>query len=234
MAEVDSLRSDRRARMREILPGLWLLPGCVALLEASRALVVADAHLGYVHHLRRRGALLPPLDLGLPDRLVEAARRCEARRVIFLGDVVEAPQPSEEERAHVLETFERLGVPVTVILGNHDRGFAADFPGVEAVPSLSIDGFSLHHGDRAPPDHDGPFLIGHFHPAVRVVDAAGVSHRVPAAVAGDRGACLPAASPFSRGLAVSPRRAPKELTAWTGRLRRAVFASDPAAPAKTL
>lgn len=208
--------------MRELLPGLWLLPGGVGLLERSRTIVVADAHLGFVHTLRRRGALLPPLDLGLPQRLAEAVRRCEAKRVVFLGDVVEAPRPSAEERAHVEAAFALLDAPVTVVLGNHDRGFPEDFPGVEAVPSLAIDGFHLHHGDREPPQHDGPFVVGHFHPALPIVDAAGVSHRVPAAVAGDRGACLPAASPFSRGLAVTPRRAPRALLAWTGPLRRAV------------
>jgi len=212
--------------MREIRPGLWLLPGaCAALLERSRALLVADAHLGFAHTLRRRGALLPPLDLGLPARLAEAARRAEARRVIFLGDVVEAPRPSAEERAHVEEVFARIGLPITVVLGNHDRGFLRDFPGVQAVPSLELDGWSLHHGDRAPPPGDGPFVIGHFHPAIRVTDGAGVSHRIPAAVAGDRGVCLPAASPFSGGLVLTPGRAPKELLAWTGRLRRAVPAA---------
>ena len=57
-----------------------------------------------------------------------------------------------------------------------------------------------------------------------MTDGAGVSHLVPAAVGGTRGVCLPAASPFSRGLAITPRGAPKELLAWTGPLTRA----DPA------
>lgn len=208
--------------MREIVPGMWLLPSHAALLERSRTLLVADAHLGYVHALRRRGALLPPLDLGLPDRLVEAVRRAEARRVVFLGDVVEAPHPSEEERDCVRRIFDRLGVEVAVVLGNHDRTFADDFPEIPCHTELEIDGFLLHHGDRSPPEGDGPFVIGHFHPALRVEDGAGVSHLLPAAVIGERGVCLPAASPFGRGLAIHPRHAPAELLAWTGRLERAV------------
>ncbi|WP_373047064.1 metallophosphoesterase [Vulgatibacter sp.] len=219
--------------MREIREGLFLLPGGIALSAPSRTLLVADAHLGFAHTLRRRGALVPAFDLGLPDRLVEAVRRSEAERVIFLGDVVEAPRPSAEERAHVHEVFDALGVPVTVVLGNHDRGFLVDFPEVEAIADGAVDGLLLHHGDRAPPPGEGPFVIGHFHPAVQVIDGAGVCHRVPAAVAGPRGVCLPAASPFSRGLAVTPRRAPPALLAWTGPLRRAVpVPADPSRPGR--
>ena len=208
--------------MREIRAGLSLLPGRFGFLEASRSLLVADAHLGFAHTLRRRGALVPAFDLGLPKALAAAVRGSEAQRVIFLGDVVEAPKPSAEERAHVEEVRGALGVPVTVGLGNHDRGFLDDFPLVHAVRDAVVDGFHLHHGDRPPPPGDGPFVIGHFHPALRVEDAAGVTHVVPAAVAGARGVCLPAASPFSRGLVVSPRRAPATLLAWTGPLKRAV------------
>lgn len=208
--------------MHEILPGLWLHRSRVGFLEKSRTLLVADAHLGFSHVLRRRGALIPAFDLGLPERLAASVADCGARRVVFLGDVVEAPKPSEEERLHVDEVFDGLGVPVTVVLGNHDRRFATDFPHCDAVPSLDLDGFSLHHGDKKPPAGDGPFVIGHFHPALRILDGAGVPHLVPAAVAGNRGACLPAASPFSRGLALTPATAPPALEAWLGRLRLAV------------
>lgn len=211
--------------MREIRPGLFLLPGRAAFLERSRALLVADAHLGFTHVLRRRGALIPAFDLGLPDQLSQAVKRTEARRVIFLGDVVEAPRPSQEEKRHVDEVIEALGVPATVVLGNHDRGFLRDFPHLDAIPSLELDGFGLHHGDKPPPDGPGPFVLGHFHPAIRITDGAGVSHLVPAAVSGQRGVCLPASSPFSRGLAVTPRTAPKALLAWTGPLERAVPAT---------
>ena len=211
--------------MREIVPGLYLLPCRAALLERSRTLLVADAHLGFTHVLRRRGALLPPLDLGLPRELREAVRQTGAKEVIFLGDVVEAPRPSKEEKRHVREVFASLGAPVHVVLGNHDRGLIADFPDVSASEGREVDGFFLRHGDKPPPPGDGPFVLGHFHPALRFSDAAGVSHLFPAAVAGERGICLPAASPFSRGLAITPRDAPPALTAWTGPLLRAVVAA---------
>lgn len=208
--------------MREILPGLWLHPRRMGFLEKSRALLVADAHLGFTHVLRRRGALLPAFDLGLPDDLVRAAADCGATRVVFLGDVVEAPKPCVEERRHVDEVLERLGIPATMVLGNHDRHFAVDYPHLESVASLELDGFALHHGDKAPPEHPGPFVIGHFHPALRIRDGAGVSHLLAAAVTGPRGVCLPAASPFSTGLALTPANAPAGLTAWIGPLRRAI------------
>lgn len=207
--------------MSEILPGLWLHGSRMGFLAASRTLLVADAHLGFTHVLRRRGALIPAFDLGLPERLVEAVAGCEARRVVFLGDVVEAPKPSAEERRHVDEVLERLGVPATIVLGNHDRRFVKDFPHLDSVDRLEIDGYQLHHGDKLPPPGEGPFVIGHFHPALRIRDGAGVSHLVAAAVAGTRGACLPAASPFSTGLALTPANAPRALTDWIGPLRRA-------------
>lgn len=207
--------------MSEILPGLWLHGSRMGFLERSRTLLVADAHLGFTHVLRRRGALIPAFDLGLPDRLVRAVRDSGAKRVAFLGDVVEAPRPSAEERLHVDQAIESLGVPATVILGNHDRQFARDFPHLDSVPSLEVDGYHLHHGDKAPPSGAGPFVIGHFHPALRFQDRAGVSHLVPAAVVGPRGACLPAASPFSTGLALTPANAPPALVSWIGPLRRA-------------
>lgn len=173
--------------------------GALWLPEVSVA-VMADVHLGYGWAMRRHGQLGPVGDGGVRMKLLQTVAELRPESVVFLGDLVHAPRPAPEERRMVESTLRALDARLTVVLGNHDRGFVRDFAGleVEVCRVWSGAGLVAVHGDRALPE--APHVIaGHLHPAISVLDDAGASHRMPVFVAGRRITLLPAFSPLAAG-----------------------------------
>lgn len=189
----------------EIEPGVEAHASGALWIPSSRSAIVADVHLGYAWAQRRRGELGPLEEGGVGARLEAMLAELEPEEVVFLGDVVHAPNPDGEERARIEAVLRRVleRTRITVIRGNHDRRFARDF-GHLAILSQpwwsSAEVFAIH-GDRldvAIPE--GPLLaVGHLHPCWKVYDAAGAGHRMPVFVRTERGLVLPAFSPFARG-----------------------------------
>jgi metallophosphoesterase superfamily enzyme len=122
---------------------------------------------------------------------------------VFLGDLVHAPRPAPQEREIVESTLRSLQARLVVVLGNHDRGFVRDFPGlpVEICTLWSESGLVAVHGDRQLPDA-AQVVAGHLHPAIGVVDHAGASRRVPVFLSGGGITLLPAFSPLAAGFDV--------------------------------
>ncbi len=188
---------------------LELRPGIVAdctgavYLEDSRALLVADAHLGYAWAQRRRGELGPLTDGGGFARLDAALARWKPLHLVFLGDVVHLGSPAREEREAIESALNRAAsiAKVTVVLGNHDRRFVRDFGHlpVETTLQWSDQQVLAIHGDREWPDTAKWLLLGHLHPSIRVPDASGVRQRLPVFLIGKRAMVLPAFSPFAAG-----------------------------------
>jgi metallophosphoesterase superfamily enzyme len=179
----------------ELLPGVWLDARLALWLAASRALVVADLHWGYVESHRVRGHLLPAWgDAEIARRLDALLADYKPSEMIWLGDslhTIEGRAPAEAYLA-------RSRVPITIVSGNHDRRWthAGEHAWVERG------GCFLHHGDRplrAPAD--AVEIVGHFHPAISWSDGAGTRLKLPALVASPRRLVLPAFSPWAAGVA---------------------------------
>ena len=108
----------------ELLPGI-VADGCALYLEAARALVLSDLHIGYEEEMRRKGVLLPQEQRDFfakeLDRLIAAYR---PRTVVLAGDVKhEFGRISQEEWSDVLRLIRgvrRRGCDVAVVGGNHD------------------------------------------------------------------------------------------------------------------
>ena len=204
----------------ELAPGKFAHPGGALWLPEPRAVLVADVHLGYGWAQRRRGELGPVIDGGARDRLLALLDELNPVRVVFLGDLVHAPKPGAEERAIVEDAVNTLAsrTQLTVVPGNHDRGFAADFRGLplEQTTVWKHAGVAAVHGDapgEAPP---APCLVlGHLHPAYTVHDAAGAGRKLPAFLRSRRAIVLPAFTPFSPGFDVA-RGLPNGLRAVLG------------------
>jgi len=196
-------------RLVEIAPGHHAHASGALWIPEPRTVVIADAHLGYGWALRRRGQLGPVVDEVARDKVRAAIDELQPATIVFLGDVVHAPRPDPREHELVESTLRALAqhAKVVIVLGNHDRGFARDFPhiGIELVPQWTMDGLIGLHGDKPAGVSASKFLVGHLHPALSVRDDAGASQRIPVFLIGASAYVLPAFSPFAAGFAVNVR-----------------------------
>lgn len=192
-------------RLVELVPGRLAHASGALWLSNDRTLVMADVHLGYGWALRRRGQLGPVSDDKVCQKLMAAVEELQPDTIVFLGDLVHAPRPAPPERAAVENTIHTLSrrARIVVVLGNHDRGLAKDFPllPAEVCREWHSPGLIAVHGDQEIPKGEH-VIAGHIHPALGIADHAGASHRVPVFVAGDRITLLPAFSPLAAGVDV--------------------------------
>jgi predicted phosphodiesterase len=104
---------------------------------ASRILLLSDTHLG---------ATIPP-GVAIPQFLSELAAlvaKEQITSVIHLGDLIHGTLfRGAAALGDVLSRFASLGVPVTVIGGNHDRLFCAEFAGAVAPPVRVVQELAL-------------------------------------------------------------------------------------------
>ncbi|MCF7202254.1 ligase-associated DNA damage response endonuclease PdeM [Pseudomonas oligotrophica] len=180
---------------------LWLLADKALYWPQQQALLVADIHFGKAAAYRRLGQ---PVPSGTTEtnlaRLDALLARYPARRLIFLGDFLHAPE------SHAPSTLARLaawrsrhaGLRLTLIRGNHDRR-AGDPPaglGIEVHSEpLLLGPFALQHEPAPHPTHH--VLAGHLHPAHRLRGRGRQSLRLPCFCIGERVSLLPAFGDFT-------------------------------------
>ena len=157
--------------MLEVVAGgqpLVLLADKAVWWPARRTLLVADLHVGKAASFRALGVPVPrgttSTTLAALDALIEG---WPARRIVFLGDFLHAPE------AHVPATLGALArwrarqarLELTLVRGNHDARAGDPPPGlaIEVVDEpLRLDGLALCHHPRPQP---GAYaLAGHLHP----------------------------------------------------------------------
>lgn len=204
----------------EISPGIVAHASGGLFVRQLRTLLVADVHMGYGWAQRRRGQLGPVQDAGVHEKLQGLIHELNPEVLVFLGDVVHAPNPSPGERKMVEQTLTALAplVEIVVVRGNHDRAFARDYGnlGIRVAESWQGAGLIAMHGDRLPNGHLADRLvIGHLHPAFAVRDDAGHTRRIPAFLVGKDACVLPAFSPLAAGFDVS-EGLPLEIKALCG------------------
>jgi metallophosphoesterase superfamily enzyme len=113
------------------------------------------------------------------------------------------------------------------VLGNHDRRAlkAVERLGLEHGPSLRVGPHVVLHGDDAESvrharceahERGGRVFVGHIHPALSLDDGTGGAAFVPAFVTARSFVCVPALSPYSRGLDVRGRVVREQLAALIG------------------
>ena len=191
--------------------GVLALPGGFALLTASRALVCADAHLGY-EDVMGGGAALPLWSTTEIVASIElAARRHAAREIVFLGDAIHGAGLSEGAARAVRAALDglRARTAVTVVAGNHEgRSRGAAVLGA-TVEGCERDGWTLVHGDR-PQSGARRTMIGHLHPSLHL----GGDRSAPAFLAAPELVVVPALTPYSPGLDVMGEACIAALAPW--------------------
>jgi len=157
-------------------------PAAVADTGAGRALVVADYHAGLEAVLRSDGVELEPRDDERRTRLGRLVTRTEPDRLVVLGDFVHAiGEPWRAERDELDAVLDALGVPVTLVKGNHDGDVAALFDGRSDATVTDSGGIRLGevgfaHGHTWPDEAvlaAETVCVGHEHPVVRLEDEVG-------------------------------------------------------------
>jgi metallophosphoesterase superfamily enzyme len=180
---------------------LWLPGRGIAL--------IADLHLGFAWAQRRRGELWPLTDGGAQARLAALCEELKPETLVLVGDIIHAPNPSPEEAALIAASLE-LPARVICVAGNHDRG-------QNFLPEWRTEGIRAIHGDALPPGPEPGTLtvVGHFHPVLKLRDAAQIRRRHRAFLHGNGLLVLPAFSPFASGTDMRDEM-PPELQAWFG------------------
>ena len=189
-----------------VWPGVEAHASGALWLPGPRVLAAADLHLGYQWAQRRKGELGPLGSGDLPARLIQVLDELKPCKLLLVGDIVHAPRPCEAEALAIAEGLKALAAKceLVAIRGNHDRQFARDFRelGISLVEEWRQDELVVAHGDRLPREVAGRLAIGHLHPAIGLIDAAGVRQRIPAFLVSGPVVVLPAMSPFAAGLDV--------------------------------
>lgn len=192
-----------------------LLPGRAAFVAETRALLVADLHLGKAATFRQAGIPVPEgstrEDL---DRLGRIVRATGARRVIVVGDLLHSAAGCTPGVIGEFRTF-RDGLPETsfdLVLGNHDvaaRRHAGALGVDRCLASLDEPPLRFVHiaaaADADPaPAGIGLVVAGHVHPRV-VLSARGGDRLAERCFHLDDGVLtLPAFGSFTGGQSMPP------------------------------
>lgn len=151
---------------------LRLLAGRAIHLRQPNWLLVADVHFGKADTFRRLGVPVPggtaAAALQRLDALLELTG---ARRIVFLGDLVQGPHAFGAETREAVAAWRasRPSLDCILVRGNHDAR-AGELPAawqVQVVPEpLRVDGLALAHHPRPLQAHY--VLAGHVHPCAQV------------------------------------------------------------------
>ena len=193
-------------RLVEIAEGRYAHASGALWFPESRIALVADVHLGYGWAQRRRGELGPVVDGGAAAKLAALLDELAPAELVVIGDLVHAPKPAPAERDLIARTLAGIAgrCRITLVPGNHDRGFAGDFPSVSVrlVDEWRAHGVVARHGHEPARACGTHVVLGHIHPAYAVFDDAGAAQKIPVFVAGASATILPAFSPLAGGVSL--------------------------------
>lgn len=182
-------------------PHLELLPEGAAFLADTATLILADLHLGKSAAFRAKGLPVPEgenaRDFG---RMLALAEKYGAARLVIAGDLFHAPTGiTPELKSQLAEFLDTLGVPVTLVLGNHDAKLPV-IPGrLHAVSRLDpTAGLAIIH-DPAHASGEILHICGHLHPVVRIPDGRRTSLRMRCFLHRGEVLVLPAFGGFTGG-----------------------------------
>lgn len=181
--------------------------GC-AYLPESETVAISDLHLGFEIYMESEGLLLPRLQMRLEvERIESILREYAPSNIVINGDVKhEFSRNTPQEWIEVKKLFDLLTSRgrVVVVRGNHDNyilNIAGRF-GIRVVRSERFGGILFAHGDvEIGPEEADCTVIGHEHPAIRVVDSVGAFTKFPVFLhlVDRKVLVLPAFSPFALG-----------------------------------
>ncbi len=181
---------------------LQLLPEKAVLLP-DRTLVTADLHLGKATAFQAKGLAIPEGDSDADlNRLGTLCEQVQASRLVINGDLFHSPAGLSAEIERSLETWLfTVGVPVELVLGNHDRKLARLPEWLTAVESAEHAGIHLVHDPADAPDNR-LVVAAHWHPVAKIADGKRTSLRLPCFLLRRNVLVLPSFGSFTGGAIV--------------------------------
>jgi DNA ligase-associated metallophosphoesterase len=192
---------------------LQLLPGKAVLLP-DRTLVVGDLHLGKATAFQAKGLAIPEGD-SVADlhRLGTLCEQVDASRIVINGDLFHSPAGLSREIERLLETWLfTLGVPVELVLGNHDRKLRRLPEWLTAAESVEHAGIHLVHDPADAPD-DRAVIAAHWHPVAKIADGKRTSLRLPCFLLRRNVLVLPSFGSFTGGAIVDREKGDRVFVA---------------------
>lgn len=181
--------------------------GC-AYLPESETVAISDLHLGFEIYMESEGLFLPRLQMKLEvERIESILREYAPSTIVINGDVKhEFSRNTPQEWIEIRKLFDLLSSRsrVFVVRGNHDNyilNIAGRF-GIRVSRSARMGGVLFAHGDvLLPEEGQDCTVIGHEHPAIRIVDTVGAYAKFPVFLHLEERKLLvlPAFSPFALG-----------------------------------
>ncbi|MBS7622087.1 metallophosphoesterase [Candidatus Bathyarchaeota archaeon] len=164
-----------------------VIPYPALLLKgADRSLIISDLHIGWEASLAEQGLHIPSQAPKYAERLRLIIKETDSARLIILGDVKhEVARVGLREWGDVPSFFQELlefVEEIYVIPGNHDGNLEALIP--ERVKMFPVHGLTIDHKVGLIHGHAWPrpeilgcdtIILGHLHPMIRLLDAAGFS-----------------------------------------------------------
>lgn len=188
-----------------LTPEIRLLPEGAAFLIPGATLVIADVHLGKSATFRARGLPIPEGDTERDlTRIRNLVHETHARHIIIAGDLFHAPAGVTAELSKLLACFTAsLGIPLTLVCGNHDAKLKHLPADLTALPHYDHGSIRVIHDPQdASPAHLN--IAGHWHPVARIRDGKRTSLRLPCFLYRERTLILPSFGSFTGGAIIQP------------------------------
>jgi DNA ligase-associated metallophosphoesterase len=186
-----------------------LLAACALYWPRKQTLLVADVHFGKAAAFRAAGVFVPEETTAASlRRLDDLIHHTDARRIVFLGDLLHAAEGRHPDTLATVTAWRRRHVEIEMVLvrGNHDRN-AGDPPselGIACIdgPLLEPPFAFVHHPVERT---DAYVLAGHIHPGVLLVGRGRQRQRFACFWLGAKTGVLPAFGEFTGFADVEPR-----------------------------
>jgi putative SbcD/Mre11-related phosphoesterase len=194
----------------QLQPGIIATKHYALYLEEPRAAVVSDLHLGYEGALHDQGISIPRRQKKvMVERLDSLLLELEPKILVVAGDFKhEFSRPLREEWNEVLDVLDFLKgrTEVLMVRGNHDNFLRniLNRKGMDLHRQVTLGGVKIVHGHEEVPI-EGPTIIGHEHPSLKLKDEIGASVSLPCFLALRQLVVLPAFSPLAYGTDIFQR-----------------------------
>ncbi len=181
--------------MLEVHPGVELVVDTPYIyLRRYRALVIADAHLGFEEAMAEAGLFLPRGQLKQLIQDIEFAfNSLNIGMVIIAGDLKHRFDrlgfQERREIEEVMNLFKKKGVEVVFVRGNHDNyaSIVTSRYGVNPIPHYKLEEILVIHGHQSFEEAGGEDLLkgvelviyGHEHPSISISDRLGKVAKFP-------------------------------------------------------
>jgi uncharacterized protein len=190
-------------------------PEGVVVLPETGTLVVADVHLGKAAAFRAGGVPVPEGDAARDlARLDGVAKETRAREIVVAGDLFHSATGLVPEIEEAFSAFlVGVGIPVCLVMGNHDWACARMPEGLVCVNRLQRGGIDIVHDPQEAQTAVPLSVCGHWHPVLRIPDGRRTALRLACFWCHGNRLILPAFGGFTGGSILQPKRNDRVMVA---------------------